>query len=75
VGLAKLSSGKMQEGFKSQSSSMGSIEIFDDIVNKLVASREPKANKSIFKLDRIDNATSVAIKDVKSSLDLFNFFN
>ena len=73
--LAELSSGEMQKGFEKQPSSMSSIEIIDDFLDKLIAGSKPEAGKRIFKLERIDNAASIAIKDVKSSLDLLNFFN
>lgn len=40
VGLAEFSSGEVEEGLKCQSSSMGGIEIMDDIVDEFIASCE-----------------------------------
>jgi len=50
VRLAELSSGEMQKGFEKQPSSMSSIEIIDDFLDKLIAGSKPEAGKRIFKL-------------------------
>ena len=50
VRLAELSSGEMQKGFENQASSMSSIEIIDDFLDKFIAGSKPEAGKRIFEL-------------------------